>query len=308
MDKKILVTIDGSVYSNNSLDYLGSLFSGQEQFSFHLLSCISSSSTLPEAADSRNSLMPENPTHQKNMGTARIRLKKSMDRLVQHVITPDRVTTAVLSGGTNISATIQHEANRLLVDAVTVGRRGIGRVGEMLMGSVSGSLFKRCHSTPLWIIDGDIQPENLLLPLDRTVHSLMAIDHLCHILAGRTDLTIHLFHCRRLFGTAKKNVSEEIYRKWEEKWCGDVDNEDDFLLHGPVRQLIDAGIPRENLNILPRSIDLEESHSIMRTARQLKCGTIVMGRRGVGMAKGLFGGVSDRTLNRVQNMALWIVG
>lgn len=308
MEKKILIAIDGSVYSDQSLSYAASFFKNQDNVSFHLLTCISSSSALPQSNDAKNTLLPESLAHQTKLGVANLRLKKATQKLSDHGINNERVTSSSVSIGANICMAIQHEARRLLVDAIVVGRRGLGRVGEMFMGSVSAALFKRCHSIPLWVIDGEVQSTKILVPLDCTIHSFMATDHLAHIFANRDDINFYLFHCQLLFGKKPIVIPEKFDKQWDKKWRGCLKDEKDFLLHGPAKLLIDAGIKKENIEILPETTDLEESHSIIRKASRLKCGTIVMGRRGVGMAKGLFGGVSDRTLNKTENMALWVVG
>jgi len=308
VEKKILIAIDGSIYSNHSLSYAAFIFNNREDVHFHLLTCVRSTTALPESTDSKNSLFPQSLSHQKLIGTARLRLNKATKKLSSLGINTNRITSSTVSFDSSIGAAIQHEAEKLLVDAIIVGRRGIGRVGEMLMGSTSAALFKRSHLVPLWIIDGEINSKKILVPIDRTFHSLMAIDHLAHIFAGRDDIYLYLFHCHKLFGQKKKDPSGKQYEKWADKWRESLEEGVDFLLHGPARILIDAGISEENIGILPKATDLEESHSIIRKASTLDCGTIVIGRRGVGMAKGLFGGVSERTLNKTENKALWIVG
>ena len=176
------------------------------------------------------------------------------------------------------------------------------------MGSVSANLFRKCHSTPLWIIDGEVTSKNFLIPLDGTLHSLMAIDHLGHILSGREDVQIFLFHCSSLFGKKVECRPELFYHKWEKKWCDAHLSGTSCLFQGPLLLLQEAGVPNDKIKILPEAADLEEAHGIIREAKRQGCGTIVMGRRGVGMAKGLFGGVSDRTVKHAQDLALWVVG
>ena len=70
----------------------------------------------------------------------------------------------------------------------------------------------------------------------------------------------------------------------------------------------DAGIDKEMIHTLPEPPVIEESSSIISYARKHECGTIVMGRRKEGMAKGILGSVSSRTIMQTQDMALWIIG
>ena len=58
MNKEILVAIDGSVYSNQALSYLTTLFKDQEDIHFHLCTMLTAgTSVMPSVADSKNSLI-----------------------------------------------------------------------------------------------------------------------------------------------------------------------------------------------------------------------------------------------------------
>lgn len=310
MQKEILIAIDGSAYSNHSLSYLSTLFAQQEDINFHLCMWLTSSvSVIPSVADSDNSLIPTNFNGQeKKEATAKRYLNKASDLLTQKGIAPERIQTSVQISGYNIAASIQQRGDKQLADSILVGRRGLGGISEMLMGSVSATLFRKCRSTPLWIIDGEVNSKNILVPVDGSPFTLAAVDHLCHILNNRKDVTILLLHCSSLFAKTLQCDLELFHPQWDKEWCNTHLSNTDCLHNGPRQLLLEAGIPDRQIKILPNTSDLEKAHGIIREAKKHNCGTIVMGRRGVGMAKGLFGGVSDRTVKRVQDMALWIVG
>ncbi len=309
MQKEILVAIDGSVYSSQALSYLASLFAKQPDINFRLCTWITASaSIMPSSADPKNSLLPVAPGLDKKGETANRYLAKAQEKLIRFGVDSERIHTSVEVSGYNIAATIQQKAGKDLLDAILVGRRGLSGISEMLMGSVSANLFQKCHSTPLWIIDGEVQSKNFLVPVDGSLPSLMAIDHLAHILAGREDIQISLFHCSALFGKKVTCRPEDFYHKWDKEWCDAHLSGTDCLFQGPLLLLREAGIPASQIHILPEATDLEEAHAIIREAKKHDCGTIVMGRRGVGMAKGILGGVSDRTTKHAQDVALWIVG
>ncbi len=309
MKKEILIAIDGSIYSSQALSYLAALFAQQDTISFHLSSWITATaSIMPSAQDPKNSLIPNSSNSNKKEGAARRNLQKASDKLIRLGISNERIKTSVKISGYNIAASIQQHATHELPDAILVGRRGLNALGEMLMGSVSATLFKKCHSIPLWIIDGEVTSKNFLLPVDGSLHSLLAVDHLAHILAGRKDIQIFLFHCTAIFGKKMECKPEDFYKNWDKEWCDSNLSGTDCLFKAPVSILTAAGIPENNIKTLPETSNLEESRGIIRQAKQLDCGTVVMGRHGIGIAKGLFGGVSDRTIKQVQNLSLWIVG
>lgn len=309
MKKEILVAIDGSIYSSQALSYLATLFATQEDISFRLCTWITaSSSVMPSIQDPKDSLLPDNFTSNKKESTAKLILKKARDKLITMGINSERIDTFVKISGYDIAANIQQYGEKNLLDAILVGRRGLNAIGEMLMGSVSANLFKKCHSIPLWLIDGEVKSKNFLVPVDGSLHSLLAVDHLAHILADRNDIQLFLFHCTAFFGKKAKCTLEDFYQNWDKQWCDTHLSGSDCLFNGPQQLFMDAGIPKNQINILPETANLEESRGIIRQAKQHNCGTIVMGRHGVGIAKGLWGGVSDRTIKQVENLALWVVG
>lgn len=308
MKKEIIVAVDGSSYSDHAIDYIIKLFAKQEHYHFHFCSWVTrASSVMPSLADSKNSLIPDSGQNKKEV-TARRYLNTIQRQLTQAEFDPERFRTSIEISGYNIAGSIQHKAEKELADAIVVGRRGLHGMAEMLMGSVSGAMFKKCRNVPLWIIDGEIEHKDILVPVDGTPASLMAVDHLAHILEGRKNIRIYLFHCSSLFSKKVQCNPEDYYDRWDKEWCDTHLSGQDCLFLGPKELLLQAGIPDANITILAEKSGIEESHGIIKEAQVQKCGTVVIGRRGVGIAKGLFGGVSDRAIKQVQNLALWVVG
>ncbi len=309
MQKEILIAIDGSTYSNHSLAYISTLFAADPDVHFHLCTWITAGgSIMPSAANSKDSLIPTGSNQEKKTAKAKRYLHKATEKLVRQKIDPERIHSSVHISGYDYAAAIQQKAGKDLVDSVLIGRRGLNGISEMLMGSVSTALFRKCHNTPLWIIDGEVQSKRFLVPVDGSVNSLMAVDYLCHIFEQRSDIQVCLFHCTAIFGKKLQCDPKRFYDKWEKEWCDSNLSGNDCLFNGPKRLLLDAGIPDQHIEILPESTDIEEAHSIVSEAKKQDCGTIVMGRRGKGITKGLFGGVSDRAIKHVQDLALWIIG
>lgn len=303
------MAIDGSIYSHQALVYCSTLFAISDNVHFHLCNWVSpTSSIMPSAMDSDDSLIPVDSGLSGKEIKARRALDMDSEKLVRFGVPPERIQTSVKRSGYNFAATIQHTAKEELVDAILIGRRGLDGISKMLLGSVSSTLFRSCHETPLWIIDGEVESKKFLVAVDGSANSLMAIDHLCHIFEGREDIEFCLFHCSTLFGKKPACNPELFHEKWGKEWCNTHLSGKDYLFHGPQQLLFEAGIPKNQIHILAESKDIEEAHGIIREAKRQDCGTIVMGRRGSGMARGLLGGVSDRAINNVQNLALWVIG
>jgi len=308
MFKQILIATDGSSCSDHALSYTTMLFAGRPEFTLHLVNCVREShGALPEPIDDKNTLFPGSEHNEERSAVTNNCLRLARERLIRVGVPDERIKSSVIAAG-SVSRAIQAEAEDLLVDAVLIARKGLGFVGEMLLGSVSADLFKKCHQIPLWIIDGEVKKRDILLSVDGSYHSLMAADHLGYILSGRQDIQIVLYHCRRFFEKKVENDLEQVHARWGEHWCKTYLMGDNPTYEGPRQVLFEAGIPKNRITILPKATRIDSSSSIINQARRHQCGTIVMGRRLPGMVRGIWGEVASKTIKHTQNMALWIVG
>lgn len=309
MKKKILIAVDCSIYSSQSLDYIAKIFANDQDISFYIINCVTSGGGIIESsADQANSLIPGCEGQGKKLGPGEDYLHKAREKLIRRGIATERITTETVISGYNFAATIQLTAQKNLVDAILIGRRGLGYLSSVLMGSVSGTLVQDCHEVPVWLIDGEVKAANILVPVDGGLPSMLAADHLAHIIEGRSDIQIFLFHCSQLLHKSVLCEPKEFYGHWDQTWCDRYLSDGKCLFDGPTQLLIEAGIPKEQITVLPTAMDLDQAHAILIQARKNDCGTIVIGRRGQGITKGILGGVSDRAAKHAQDMALWIVG
>lgn len=310
MERKILVAVDGSSYSNNTLQYLGSLFAPVPEMKLHLLSVIACSS-LPAGKEWLGELELMNilPSEaQKRLRTAKTYMNTATARLEKLGIAAERVTTEVRLARIALADDILNQARQGLFDAVVIGRRGLSKLEELVMGSVSAALFEKAHDVPLWIIDGQVDSRKFLVPIDGSFCSLMAVDHLSHILAGSSHCRITLFHSTAMLSTVRTIDPQVLYDRWGREWCEEHLGRPDSLFHAPKQILVESGIPEENIAWLHTAKGIEAARQILRQALIDDYGTIVIGRRGEEVRKGLFRGVSDRVVLMGDQVAIWIVG
>jgi len=308
MKKKILVAIDGSVYSSNSLDYLIRLFKKNTDVDILLLSIVSAGSSDQNWMLDVDPLRTDTPAVELRKAKAERYLKDARDRLLRNGFSEEQIDFSISASAGAIATTIHHQANKGFFDSLLVGRRGVGKVGEMFLGSVSADLMTACHEVPLWIIDGEVTATRFLLAVHCTPQSLRAADHLAFIMSEHPDTEIYLYHSSAVFGSTSPAPAEKFHAQWGEEWCNKYLDLDNHLYQAHTRLLIDNGFSENKISqILPHR-DLDASHDLLRQAKQHGCGTIVLGRRGREADKGLMGGVSDRTTQQAQNMAIWLVG
>ena len=310
MEKKILVAVDGSIYSSNTIQYLGSLFGQMDEVKFHLLSIISCS-TLPSSKEWMDELELINclpPEAQKRLRSAKTYMKTATTKLAKFGIGEDRVSTEVRLGRQSTSADILGEARKGLYDALVIGRRGITKLEELVMGSISEEVLNKSHNVPIWLIDGQVDSHKFIVPIDGSFCSMMAVDHLSHILQDSKHCDITLFHSTAMLSVVRCADPQELYDHFGREWCEEHLGRPDSLFHAPRQLLMDSGIPEENIHWLHSAKGIEAGRQILRQALIDDFGTIVIGRRGEDVNKGIFRGVSDRIILMGEQVAIWIVG
>jgi len=308
MEIKILVAIDGSVFSSNSLDYLINLFNENKNLLINLLSITSSSDSDQNWMFDVDPLREHSPAVERRIITAKRYLNNAKARLLRNGFKDEQIILTVDTSTSGIAQAIHYEATKGNYDSLLIGRRGMGMVGEMFFGSVSLYLLDKCHDVPLWILDGEVKSSHFLLAVHSTPQSLMAADHLGFIIQKNPNSKIYLYHSDALLGKTKVDIElNEYYKIWGRDWCDAHLDRDNYFLNAHRKMLEDNGVNQERVTILPAQIDLDPSHDLIRQAKKHDCGTVVIGRRGKGVVRGLIGGVSDRTMKQAQDIAVWVV-
>ncbi|MDF1577916.1 MAG: universal stress protein [Desulfurivibrionaceae bacterium] len=310
MEKRILVAVDGSIYSNNTVHYLGTLFDRLEEVRLHLLSLVPCGALPPEKEwmDELELLNTLPPEARKRLRSTKTYIKNATDKLHRLGINPERITTEIKLVRRSVADDIIDEARKGLFDALVIGRRGITKLEELIIGSASEAIFQKCHDVPIWIIDGRVDSRKFLVPIDGSICSMMAADHLAHIIEGCQHCQITLFHSSAMLSSARSIEPSDFYAKWGREWCEEHMSRPDSLFHAPKQLLVESGIPAENIKWLHSSKGIEASRQIIRQALIDDFGTIVIGRRSEDVKKGIFRGVSDRVVLMGDRVAIWIVG
>lgn len=308
MEKAILAAIDGSVASAKSLDYLTHLFAADTSLAIHLLNVTPSSGAGKEWMNEVDPLRMQTMPSGKNAQMAHRQLQEAKERLLRKGIHAERIHSHVKPSLSGTSNSIRAEAERGGYDAVIVGRRGLGAMGSMFLGSVSSELVERSHQVPLWIVDGEVTSSRFLLAVQSHPSSLMAADHLGFIARHVPNLEVCLYHSESVFGKQQPARAEDFHQQWGKSWCDQYLDLENFLFFAHAQLLQESGIPRHRIVQLPAQMHLDVSADLLRQAKQHRCGTIVLGRRRRDAIKGQIKGVSDKTVKQAQNIAIWLAG
>jgi nucleotide-binding universal stress UspA family protein len=309
MEKKLLVAVDSSVYSTNTLHYLERLFANLDDISFHLISIITCnpSETAKEWFDELELLNMLSREAQNRYASARRYLNSAVERLGRNGISPEHVTTEVKISTTSPAAEVLSVARKGYFDALIIGRRGVTKLEEFIMGSVSSTLLEKCHDVPIWIVDGQVDSRKFLVPVDGSRFSLQALDHLCFILQNNPYAEITLFHSSAMFAQTQ-DLKDFCPQFLPDEWCKAHKDDKELYFLAPLQMLINSGFPPDRIHRFETKKGMYPSRQIVRQALIDDYGTIVMGRRSKKIKKGVFGSVTERVLAMSIDTAIWIVG
>lgn len=310
MEKRILVSIDGSVVSSFILQYIGELFKNRQDISFQLLTIVAAGS-LPserEWLDELDLMSMMDPETGKRYAAAGQYMHMSVKQLQRYGIDPDRISTRVQLSKSGIAKDIMAETRANLYDALLIGRRGLSRLQELIIGSTSAAILEKCRDVPIWLVDSKASSSRFLVPVNGKCHTLRAVDHLCFIMKDNPAAEITLFYSDALLASGKTRDHKYCSEHAIKAWCQLYTDAPDSHFQAPEQLLIENGFPAERIHRLQTSKGLYPSRQIVRQAMIDDYGTIVMGRRSEEARKGIFGSVSGQVVGMAENTAVWLIG
>jgi len=309
MDKHLLIAVDGSITSSNIIYYLQTLFHKLTDIKLHLLSIIPT--TVADAGrewlDEQELMSIISPECKRKYESAERYLKRAQKKLKKSGFSEEQITFEVRLSRVNICKDILAEASQGLYDALVIGRLGADKITDMLLGSISSMLLEQPSDLPVWMIDGRVNSQKFLVPVDGTNRSLRAAEHLAFILKDNPYAEITLFNSEAVFAKTAPIIPEDYYEQWTQQWSDDHLSRSDSLFHAPEQLLVENGFPRDKITRITTKKGLYPSRQIIRQAYMGDYGTIVMGCRPKEISKGFFKSVTAKVCGMAENMAVWIV-
>jgi len=307
MEKKILLTVDDSRNAKQAAAYVLNLSLFVKDLSctlFHVQPAISQFLT-DDAKSDPGAMSALEKLKRKNAEAAQTMLRQCRAMMCEAGIAESSVDLASVPRKTGLAKDIIDYAQEKKYDAIVAGRRGMGLVQEVFMGSTTKKLVEHSKLTPLWIVDGKVISDRIMIAIDGSESSLRAVDHLSFVMEGNTGVKITLFHvipmfhdyCPIDFDETDKDIQYIISQ-------GDKKCIESFFVHA-FRKFSKAGIAREQIQI--REVSQRNiGKAILEELRQGNYGTAVLGRRGQNKAF-FMGSVSTYVLDRASDCAVWLV-
>lgn len=139
---KILVALDTSEEGMGTVDYVGTMVDGTDWgiTLFHVIRGLDF--VLPETGEILQDIE----------GAVKALLEQAVGRLEKAGLRPDQISTKTASGVASRAKAIVEEAKNGGYGTIVVGRRGLSRVEEFFMGSVSSKVMQLAQEMAVWVV------------------------------------------------------------------------------------------------------------------------------------------------------------
>ena len=311
--RNILIAVDASEYSLESVRYVGRLLPA-ETTTITLLHVLDPNPECFSDLELMSSMEPDDfGTHAWAAQQKKI-MQQFMERaeslLVSLGYPENGVSISIREREAGIARDIAAEAHKGY-DALVVGRKGMSAVRDLIMGSTAHKLVSSLDRVAVWVVGGSPEPGGILVAMDSSEGARRALQYVGRIF-GRAHPDLLLLHVARgldLRQPGFEDISPED--DWLRKTKDELKKAEDAM--GAVfedsidhlrRQGADAS--RIKTRILPGVYS--RAAAIFGEAMEEGCGTIVVGRRGLSRVEEfVMGRVSSKVLQLAREMAVWVV-
>ena len=309
MEKKILVAIDHSPQSMEAVHYaarMAAVITPSRFVLLHVQPALSQYLT-EEARRKESARRTLEKLMAKNEAKSREVLDAAARRMVRQGVEESRVEILTMPMNIGVADDILALGTAKHYDAILVARRGASSLQKWLTGSVTANLVEHSELIPIWVVDGTVSSDKILLAADGSQSALRALDHMAFMLSGHSTHAIHVLHIRPRFQDYCEIEMEAATTQDGETV---LLNDDRHCMENFYQQALALleknGLDKDRLKVDTLDGKLSVARSIQNYASDKTYGTVVMGRRG--RSKSMFtGSVSRSLLQKADGMALWVV-
>ena len=181
---------------------------------------------------------------------------------------------------------------KLGYSAVMVGRKGLSRLKDLVLGSVATKLLEKLGFMTLIVVGRDPQPGKVLVAFDGSEGSMRSVDYVGNTLGG-SDLDVTLLH---------------VVREGDTLFMKEARERMDPIFEVAKSHLKSCGFDGKQISTKVLTDVPSRAGGIVETANEGGYGTIVVGRRGLSKVREFFmGRVSNKVMQLAKEEAVWVV-
>lgn len=222
-------------------------------------------------------------------------LEKSKAELIRAGISPGNITVKLQKKETGIARDIMKESANGY-GAVMIGRKGVGLMKNIFLGSIAMKLLSGIKDMPLALIGRDIPDTGqVLVAMDSSENAMKAVQFTAANFSGAKN-TVHLVHVIRDDQDTPPELTEAFIKNImpaldQAKAC-----------------LMKSGYGEERIQTRILTKQRSRAKAIMDEADNNGIGTIVTGRRGLSQVpEFMMGRVSNKIVHLARFNAVWVV-
>lgn len=305
---RILLAVDGSEQSLSAVRYVGKVFNKNAGIVlFHV------GSDIPEVfkdmhAD-RSTILGQIPFEiwkANQEETIKGFMEKGRTILIGSGFDPEAVQMKVQNLNRGIARDI-HRESCSDYDVLVVGRSGVSRVDDIIMGSVASKLVEVTGHMPIIVVGDHPESLKILIAIDGSEGAMRAVNFSADVLAaGICEIT--LCHVIRPLMLHERKPKELSISKNEADWIASNQRKVIPVIMEAENRLIKAGHSEDHISREILTYQQSRATAIVKAAADGGCDTIVLGRRGFTSVDNFsMGRVSRKILYFAYRPALWIV-
>ncbi len=218
----------------------------------------------------------------------------------------EAVTVKTQTQKTNILKDIVQESYQNY-KALVVGRSGISRLKDLVVGSMAFKLIENVRHMPVIVVGGKPASKKILVALDESIEAMRAttcIGDLAYARGLEVSL-FHIFNAQNLSPISNNGTTGSLDEEAVLKY-----NKNSFrpYMDEAVKRLVKAGMNKQNISADFLFHQGNPIQRIVDTALEGNYGTIVVGRREAVSFMGvlLHGRFSNKLISSTHNVAVWV--
>jgi len=312
--KQILLATDGSNFSLSAAAYLADLYKESSDLEVTVLNILPSVPPI-YLEEKHDPLIQKDYAEWKKKKTEEGQryTKEALKALRKGGIEESRLQVKHLSQTVGVARDIIRETGAGTHDACVIGKKGMGWIDDVLLGSITSKLLEIPENYPVWLVSGsEWKSRKVLVAMDHIPRAVQLVRYVGEMLRGLEGTQITLYHYCPPFDENFAPEEEEKMTKIEKRMVERDEKEIRSLFDEALHVLEDLGYDEKALTTRfdygKSSSTRKISPAIIKELQRGDYGTLVLGRKGSTQANEFrLGSVVQRTIRKVDNRAVWVI-
>jgi len=318
--KNILIAMDGSDQSPETVRYVGNLFpEGRAKITlFHIMDLLPENlADFRSGPDLRYEVSGVRQWAFEQMGRIEVFMEQAMRLLIGMGYSKDDITVIVRDRVLDIVRDIAQEGQRRGYDALVVGHSAVNLIKALPPESISEELVALISRMPVWVVGGSPDTSKILIAMDnpREAKTKRTLDYVADLFPNAPHPEFLLLHVSTKMGLPGPGFRDlrSIHqsRDWTERVESDFRPGEygmESYFEECIARMERRGIDRNRVKTKVIDQSASRSEAIMGEALAGSYGTVVLGRRALSKIDEVIRGrVSSKVLQLATENAVWVV-